>query len=60
MGVGKVPRWVGILEASKDWGVAPWEIAPHLFSNHQWLNRHRWMQTEQARAQNKKSKEAKK
>jgi hypothetical protein len=50
---------VGILEAAQDWGCPPWEIAPFLFSEHQWLNRHRWMNDEKARAQKTKADEAK-
>jgi len=50
MGVANLPRWVGIMEAAEMWGCPPWQIAPDIFSNHQWLNRHRWMQDEKARA----------
>jgi hypothetical protein len=58
-GVGNVPRWVGIIEAAKDWGCPPWEVAPDIFSKHQWLNRHRWMNDEAARAQKAKDKSKK-
>ncbi len=59
MGVATVPIWVGIIEAAESWGCPPWEVAPGIFSNHQWLNRHRWMQNEKARAQKSKQDAAK-